>query len=179
MDAEHRTDARVLSGPLSLWHVSQTSCLPHKRTQPGIGGDGSRHGPRQTCNQMSHVLNFVVAETHGRRRRGLEQDESLSPLTPAWVRGLPRQVRPFELCMVYPRIANRIARSWDHVDLAESLFLELLVDHRGGRKGFPSAIAIEILRLHSFHEDRASRDGFCRSGEHRWQPFGRRGKQPV
>lgn len=109
----------------------------------------------------------------------MEQDESLSPLTPAWVRDLPRHVRPFELCMVYPRIANRIARSWDYVDLLESLFLELLVDHRGGRKGFPSAIALEILRLHSFHEDRASKGEFCDSAENRWQLFGQKGKQPF
>ena len=109
----------------------------------------------------------------------MEQADSLSPDTHAWVRSLPRHVLPFELCIAYPRIANRMARCWNYHELLESLFLELLVDHRGGRKGFPFHIANEILRLHSFHEDRVVKSGIRGFAEVQWQPFGRRGRQPV
>ena len=63
-------------------------------------------------------------------------------------------VRPLELCNVYPRIANRIARSWDDPASAETVLDDLIVDHRGGRKGFPSQIATELVRLYALHEKR-------------------------
>ncbi len=81
-------------------------------------------------------------------------DESLSSVAHAWVRGLPVPVRPLELCNAYPRIANRIALCWDSPALVESVFNELLVDHRGQRKGFPRRVSTELLRLHAFQEAR-------------------------
>ena len=82
------------------------------------------------------------------------QSNSLSSTAHAWVRQLPVGVRPLELCNVYPRIANRIALCWDDWASAEAAFNDLLVDHRGGRKGFPPPIASELLRLHAWHEKR-------------------------
>lgn len=82
------------------------------------------------------------------------QDDSLSPAAHAWVRGLPVSLRPLELCNVYPRIANRIAAAWDDVAQTHEVFNDLLVDHRGGRKGFASPIAAELLRLQALHERR-------------------------
>ena len=65
-------------------------------------------------------------------------------------------MRPLELCNVYPRIANRLARCWGDVAQTHEVFNDLLVDRRGGRKGFPSPIASELLRLQAFHERRIS-----------------------
>lgn len=80
--------------------------------------------------------------------------ERLSSLGQRWVKALPVAVRPLELCNRFPRIANRLALCWNYVDLVESVFNELLVDHRGGREGFPRPIANELLRLHAYHEAR-------------------------
>ena len=82
------------------------------------------------------------------------QSETLSLQAHAWVRQLPVTSRPLELCNVYPRIANRIARSWDDPASAETVLDDLIVDHRGGRKGFPSQIATELVRLYALHEKR-------------------------
>ena len=76
----------------------------------------------------------------------------LSGKAHTWVRALPMPVRPLELCNVYPRIANRLSLAWDDLVLTEAVFNDLLVDHRGGRKGFPSQVSAELVRLHTFHE---------------------------
>ena len=82
------------------------------------------------------------------------QDDSLSAAAHAWVRSLPVSLRPLELCNVYPRIANRIAAAWDDVGQTHDVFNDLLIDQRGGRKGFASPIAAELLRLQALHERR-------------------------
>ncbi len=96
------------------------------------------------------------ATTQGPAERALRhaQDDTLSAAAHAWVRTLPAAMRPLELCNVYPRIANRLARCWDDIGQTHEVFNDLLVDRRGGRKGFPSPIASELLRLQAFHERR-------------------------
>jgi hypothetical protein len=80
--------------------------------------------------------------------------EALSPIASAWMRALPARLRPLQMCNAYPRIANRIAGAWGDTEITDGVFNELLLDRRGGRKGFPPAIATEILRLHAYHEQR-------------------------
>ncbi|MEO6745447.1 MAG: hypothetical protein ABIS28_16125 [Caldimonas sp.] len=101
-------------------------------------------------------IRAAPATTHGPAARALRnaQDDTLSPAAHAWVRSLPAAMRPLELCNVYPRIANRLARCWDDIGQTHDVFNDLLVDRRGGRKGFPSPIASELLRLQAFHERR-------------------------
>ena len=48
----------------------------------------------------------------------------------------------------YPHVANRLALCWADKALANRLFEDLLVDKRGGRKGFPSTVRAELLQLH-------------------------------
>lgn len=84
------------------------------------------------------------------------QSEVLTEHAHAWVRKFPLQSRPLELCNVYPRVANRIAECWEDLAVTEVVLDDLLVDHRGGRKGFPAQIGIELLRLQSVHEERTA-----------------------
>ena len=79
-----------------------------------------------------------------------------------WLRRLPVSVRPQELCSAYPRVANRIALCWDDLTLVDVVFNELLLDRRGGRAGFPSVVASELLRLHALHERRLATAGLRR-----------------
>jgi hypothetical protein len=113
-----------------------------------------------------NILDFIKRKTLGTKRpdaanagpaaraRRNAQDDTLSTAAHAWVRALPVSLRPLELCNVYPRLANRLAACWDDVDKTSDVFNDLLVDHRGGRKGFASPIAAELLRVHAYHERR-------------------------
>ena len=78
-----------------------------------------------------------------------------SRMATAWNDNLPQQHRPHHLLSEYPRVANRIALRWDDPTLADRIFDELLTDRRGGRRGFPVAVAGELLQLHVLHERRA------------------------
>ena len=78
-------------------------------------------------------------------------DTALSPLAEKWVQQLPASIRPVQLCEHYPRIVNRIALCWPDRPLTAQVFESLFSSKRGGRKGFPKAIAEELtaLRKHS------------------------------
>ena len=75
------------------------------------------------------------------------QDLLLSALAQAWIGALTESERPAALATQYPRIANRLALCWDDSDLLDRVFDDLLVDRRGGRRGFPPDVQAELLRL--------------------------------
>ncbi len=82
-----------------------------------------------------------------RRRAPRACDDAINGTTRNWLRRLPAGRRPLQLCCRFPRVANRIAWCWNDSELAEQVFDDLLVDHRGGRQGFPRAVALELRRL--------------------------------
>lgn len=84
------------------------------------------------------------------------RQESLSALAQRWIDALPPEVRPRELPKSYARVANRIALCWPDKALCAVLFDSLLVDKRGGRRGFPSQIKAELVSLRQSRSDRAS-----------------------
>ena len=79
------------------------------------------------------------------------RDRLLAKHTLAWYELLPKTIRPVELCRAYPRVANRLALCWSEAALAGQVFDSLLLDKRGGRKGFPPLIAAELMRLRQYH----------------------------
>lgn len=70
----------------------------------------------------------------------------LLPATSRWADALPRDVVPHALLARYPRIANQLCRDWGQPDGHDYLYA-LLVDQRGGRRGFPQEVLDELLRL--------------------------------
>jgi len=56
-----------------------------------------------------------------------------------------------ELMQAFPRIANRLCETWKRPSVCEHYFDELLVDRRGGRKGFPLKIASELTELRAYY----------------------------
>jgi hypothetical protein len=100
------------------------------------------------------------------RSSGAEQRQPPSPydrvLLPAasnWLLGLPAAVSPRETAQSYPRIVNRLARYWDSPPMIESIFDDLLVDRRHGRRGFPARIQAELRVLYAHYRSRgAARD---------------------
>ena len=85
------------------------------------------------------------------RRAPRESDRALTGSTRQWLRRLPPRRRPLRLSVDFPRVANRIAWCWNDSRLAEQLLLDLLIDRRGGRQGFPLAVVRELQRLREFH----------------------------
>ncbi len=95
-----------------------------------------------------------------RRTLPREQDRTLSADARQWLRRLPARERPLALCSMYPRLANRLAAGWEVPAQTETIFEELMIDHRGGRLGFAPLVATELMRLHRLHEKRlASAEG--------------------
>src|SRR5438105_2805264 len=73
------------------------------------------------------------------------------PLTREWSDTLPRRVRPYALCNLYPRIANAIAIKWRDKRALSAYFDELLVDRRRGRNGFPLDVLNDLCILRDYH----------------------------
>ena len=69
-----------------------------------------------------------------------------------WLATLPASVRPMTTARRYPRIANRICDLWSRCEYTRLYLQSLLLDRRGGRKGFPAAVRqeIEALQQHYF-----------------------------
>ena len=76
------------------------------------------------------------------------------PATARWVTSLPVEVQPFALLQKIPRIANTIARLWHDETELQLYFDDLLIDRRGGRRGFPPDIHHEILMLREYYKGR-------------------------
>lgn len=86
------------------------------------------------------------------RRTERACDGALNGTSRLWLRKLPPRRRPMRLCASYPRVANRIAWAWPDSELSMRLLDELLIDRRGGRRGFGVAINRELQRLQDFNE---------------------------
>jgi hypothetical protein len=84
------------------------------------------------------------------RRPSRLSDEALTGTTRAWLRSLPWRQRPLVLCERFPRVANRLAWVWNDAALSEQVFVDLLQDRRGGRRGFPTGVVRELQRLRAW-----------------------------
>jgi hypothetical protein len=91
------------------------------------------------------------AERWGHLRRNMPVDTLLSA-TVRWAARLPEPVRPYALMRDYPRVANRIAGSASSPAALAECLADLLIDRRGGRRGFPAAVAQDLLRLRAYVE---------------------------
>lgn len=67
-----------------------------------------------------------------------------------WTAQLPDHVRPVLLIQQYPRIAARLATLWNDPAGLGNYLMELLVDKRGGRRGFPRPVLADIVRLNEY-----------------------------
>lgn len=86
-------------------------------------------------------------------RKAAPMNEPL-PATMKWIARLPTSVRPYALLRQFPRLANALAmNARDNAALSACLY-DLLVDHRGRRKGFPSEVESELLALRKYFGDR-------------------------
>jgi len=125
--------------------------LAHKRQDAG----GAVRVPREAAANDASI-----------RRKAQPADEPFAA-TFRWVAALPRDLRPLALLREFPRIANVLALCAGDLDAMREYLFELLVDHRGHRKGFPEDVRIELLRLRAYVDDRNLQSGAAASGAHR------------
>ncbi len=85
-------------------------------------------------------------------QRAPQSAESLAPETIAWLASLPFTVRPRELPVQFTRIANALGRAWAEPLRCMRYLDDLLLDRRGNRRGFPLAIALEIVSIKNYFE---------------------------
>jgi len=81
-----------------------------------------------------------------------KREEPLADATVTWLRTLAVDVRPRELARQFPRIANRLCELWKRPAQFEAYLKTLIIDHRGGRKGFPPEVAAELSTLAGHYE---------------------------
>ena len=91
-------------------------------------------------------------DDHQRARRATPANEPFAA-TFKWVTALPRELRPLTLLQRYPRIANALASGWSDPVAVRGYLFDLLIDHRGGRQGFPQAVQSELLALRTFLDE--------------------------
>lgn len=82
-----------------------------------------------------------------RRRQPTVTDRAMTGTAMAWAVALPPWLRPHALCDRYPRVANQLAARWDDPRERREAMLDLIIDRRGGRRGFPPDVRLEIEAL--------------------------------
>jgi hypothetical protein len=87
-----------------------------------------------------------------RGERAPQPDEPLLEATVRWMETLPVSLRPVATAKAYPRIANKIAELWKRPSRCDAYFQTLFIDNRGGRKGFPPSVAMELSSLAAHYE---------------------------
>ena len=113
--------------------------------------DDARQALDDAVKPVGGVSRAAVDHSQRRKAGGPGGAEMLRTATLQWILKLPPHVQPRHLQVRYPRIANRLAAEWDHVAVCETYLESLLTDKRGGRKGFPLAVAQEIAGLRDYY----------------------------
>ena len=90
-------------------------------------------------------------ETTWAGRRKAQPVEVLLPATQRWLNSLPREIRPRALVEQFPRLANLFAVNWGNPNECVDFISSLLVDRRGGRRGFPGDVLQDIHNLRLYY----------------------------
>jgi hypothetical protein len=80
-------------------------------------------------------------------RRKARPADHLLPATLAWLAKLPLEIQPNATREGFPRIVNLLALLWSRPEALTSYLDELVVDRRGGRRGFPLTVLQELRAL--------------------------------
>jgi len=115
----------------------------------GLMGYESVHQTSVPQNAPAHSPSRTAADSaqDWSQFRKAKPVEILLPMSEKWLLGLPPDVRPVALAAQFPRIVNLIALQWNDRKRCPEYFEELSVDRRGGRRGFPAEVKVELSTL--------------------------------
>jgi hypothetical protein len=133
---------------------------------PGPGDSGSLEFEKVSLTDARKALEETGPAAYATARKPENWDEKrtatatepLNDQTTLWMTELPDSVRPRQLALRYARLANRLCKLWSEPQKCERLLDDLMIDRRGGRKGFPLQIANELATLRD-HYFRLHHDG--------------------
>ena len=114
--------------------------------------DTARHALDDLPAGVAEVHRLTPGYWEERRRASQPTDRALLGSALEWIVRLPPTLRPRRLAERYPRVLNSIAETWTSPDKWEQTFDDLLSDQRGGRKGFPYEIEVELKALRRYRE---------------------------
>lgn len=122
---------------------------------PGNADSGSLEFEKVSLTDARKALEETGPAAHATARKPQNWDEKRSqtlaePLgdeANAWIAELPESVRPNQLALRYPRLANRLCKAWSEPAKFDRLLDDLMIDRRGTRKGFPLQVANELATL--------------------------------
>jgi hypothetical protein len=127
---------------------------------PGNSDPGALEFEKVSLNDARKALDETgpAAYAAPRKVENWEEQRTQAPTEPlsdealAWMAELPESVRPKQLALRYARLVNRLCKAWKEPVKCERLLDDLMMDRRGGRKGFPLIVANELatLRDHYF-----------------------------
>ncbi len=100
---------------------------------------------------MTLDRSYDAASRAHRRARPINQ---ALPATQKWFDALPPEIQPSAVLRDYPRIANALARASGDVSALTAYLDDLLVDRRGGRRGFPGDVHHELQSLREYFDGR-------------------------
>lgn len=120
-----------------------------------------KRSPRSDVHHVAeHVSKPVESDTAAPAAAAPQKDwstsrraqpaDTLFPSSVRWLDSLPVDVRPKVLAAGFPRIVNMLARLWPGAMPFTEYLNELLVDKRGGRKGFPLEVLAELHTLREY-----------------------------
>jgi len=96
---------------------------------------------------------FIEAAAAGHtwlRRLANPDDDHVLGHTQNWLNSLPKGVRPVQLPVTFPRIANDLCRVWSETAALDLYFEEKEFSPRQDRGGFPPLIKEELLAMHVY-----------------------------
>ena len=128
---------------MSIYKLRPKRPIDAAVTQPVARGGMPKPGCLRPAGQDS-------AQDWSRLRKATPVNYLL-PMSFAWLRSLPKDVRPMALVTQFPRIANLLALQWSKPPDCCAYFDDLLVDHRGSRKGFPADVNRDLQTLRDYY----------------------------
>ena len=136
---EHEYGAPVMS----IYQLRSKRPISELVSQPGTHGGT----PAPAC-PPPRVQDRAQERSHLRKAKPANY---LLPMSLDWLSHLPSNVRPRALLTHFPRIANLVALQWNNPATCRAYFDDLLIDHRGTRKGFPADVRRELLALRDYY----------------------------
>ena len=104
----------------------------------------TRHDPHQASRDSPATSESAVDWSLARKKIPVNY---MLPITTRWLEALPQEVRPMALVAKYPRIANILTLVWNNPVECRAYFDELIIDHRGKRRGFPEDVHRDLVHL--------------------------------
>ena len=126
---------------------------------PGHSDPGSLEFEKVSFNDARKALEETGPAAYASPRKVENWEEKRSQAVPetlndeatVWMADMPESVRPRQLALRYARLANRLCKVWTEPLKCERLLDDLMMDRRGGRKGFPLQVANELATLRDYY----------------------------